>query len=218
MFAVGGKKYRRGYNCGNYLKNGIKGQNENRKRKRKSEYTDLGCTASHFIAEETLDQYVKTFIARVKEKLSEALAGLDVEKSIESANADRMTIRDLEKEKEGIEAQLDILAEQRIEQIAKKPNRKEQIARRYDELEEKLEAQIENIDLRITYLSDQSAKKKELKQSYEEVIKRFDELLQKPSFLKTDLNTIIREITVDDDKVVTIQLYSDITELFALAE
>ena len=218
MFAVGGKKYRRGYNCGNYLKNGIKGQNENRKQKRKSEYTDLGCTASHFIAEETLDQYVKTFIARVKEKLSEALAGLDVEKSLQSAQADRESIFDLRKNIADLKEEIKENEKQRTRQIIKDRSREHDINEMFDEMNQELRNSIKILEMRITYLSEQSAKKKELKQSYEEVIKRFDELLRKPSFLKTDLNTIIREITVDDDKVVTIQLYSDITELFALAE
>ena len=85
-------------------------------------------------------------------------------------------------------------------------------------MKQEIRDEIYALEMRIAYLSDQSAKKKEIKQSYEEVIKKFDELLEKVSFVKTDLNTIIKEITVDEDKVVTIQLYSDITELFALAE
>ena len=107
---------------------------------------------------------------------------------------------------------------QRTRQIIKDRSREHDINEMFDEMNQELRNSIKILEMRITYLSEQSAKKKELKQSYEEVIKRFDELLRKPSFLKTDLNTIIREITVDDDKVVTIQLYSDITELFALAE
>ena len=218
MFAVGGKTYRRGYSCGNYLKNGIKGQNENRKRKRKLEYTELGCTASHYIAEETLDQYVKTFIAKVKDKLSEALAGLDVEKSIQSAQADRESIFELRKQVDELKTEMKMNERQRIRQIAKDESREHEINEIFDEMKQEIGDEIYALEMRIAYLSDQSAKKKEIKQSYEEVIKKFDELLEKVSFVKTDLNTIIKEITVDEDKVVTIQLYSDITELFALAE
>ena len=218
MFAVGGKTYRRGYSCGNYLKNGIKGQNENRKRKRKLEYTELGCTASHYIAEETLDQYVKTFIAKVKDKLSEALAGLDVEKSIQSAQADRESIFELRKQVDELKTEMKMNERQRIRQIAKDESREHEINEIFDEMKQEIRDEIYALEMRIAYLSDQSAKKKEIKQSYEEVIKKFDELLEKVSFVKTDLNTIIKEITVDEDKVVTIQLYSDITELFALAE
>ncbi len=218
MFAVGGTKYRRGYNCGNYLKNGIKGQNENRKRKRKSDYTDLGCTASHYIAEEVLDDCVKTYITKVRDRLSKTLAELDVEKSQQAAQADRESVYQLQQEITELRNEISQYERQRVRQIARDEAHEQEINQRFDTLVDEVQAEIHKLELKVAYLSEQSAKKKELKQSYEEVILQFGKLLKKDGFEKTDLNTIIEEISVDDEKVVVIKLYSDITELFDLAQ
>lgn len=220
MFAVGGAnyKYRAGYNCGNYLRNGIRGKNSHRQKKRKIAYSELGCTGSHYIAEETLNKYVKNFIRRVKESLSYALANLDMEKSEQAAENDRMTVHGLRQKQDELKAEIKVNERQRIRQIAKEEAREKEINGLFDEINEELREEIETLELKIVSLSEQSAKKKELKESYEEVIGKFDELLAKESFVKTDLHSIIKEITVDADRVVTLHLYSDITELFELAK
>ena len=125
---------------------------------------------------------------------------------------------ELRKQVDELKNEIKINERQRIRQITKDESREQEINEIFDEMNDQIREEIRALEMKIAYFSEQSAKKKELKQSYEEVIKKFDELLQKTSFIKSDLNTIIREITVDDDKVVTIQLYSDITELFSLAE
>lgn len=218
MYAVGGKKYPRGYNCGNYLKNGIRDYNSPHRKRRKAEYSGLGCNASHYIAEATLNADVKELLAKVRDNLSETLAGLDVEKSQQAAQADQLTVKDLKEQAEELRAEIKINEQQRVRQIVRNEAREAEINEMFDEMNEVLYEQIRALELKITYLSEQSYKKKELKQSYEEVIAKFDNLQQKEQFTKTDLDTIIRQITVDSDKMITIELFSDIKELFELAQ
>lgn len=215
MFAVGGVTYRAGYNCGNYLKNGIIGHNDHRK-KRKIGYFNLGCTGSHYIAEEDLDKFVRIYIYKLKDKLADSLAGLDVKKSQMAAEKDKMTIQDLTEKISDLNLELKANEKQRVRQIVKDEVRESEINALFDEMNEEIYNEIDNLKVKIEFLSAQSSKKKELKQSYQDVIDQFDDLLRKISFTKSDLRPIIREMTVDSDKVVTIQLYSDITELFEL--
>lgn len=215
MFAVGGKQYRAGYNCGNYLRNGIRGKGTKR---RKIEYSELGCTGSHYIAEEDLDKLVKIYIRKVKERLTDSLATLDITKSEQAAEKDRISSETLSAQKEALKNEIKANEKQRIRQLLKDESRETEINRIFDELNDEVQQQIDALELKIAFLSEKSTKRKELKDSYQETIRRFDALLEKTSFEKTDLHPIIREITVDADKIVTIQLFSDITDLFELTE
>ena len=58
-----------------------------------------------------------------------------------------------------------------IRQIAKDESREHEINEIFDEMKQEIRDEIYALEMRIAYLSDQSAKKKEIKQSYEEVIK-----------------------------------------------
>jgi len=217
MYSVGGgsTSYRPGYNCSSYMSHGIKNQQKSDRRKLK--YSNLGCTGSHYVAEEDLDKLVKHYISKVKDNLSSTLASLDVVKSEQAALRDREQVAVLEDKKAQLKEEIKINERQRIRQIAKDESRENEINQIFDELNEELQQEIESLEIKISFLSDQASRKKELKESYEEVISKFDTLLKKKSFEKTDLHPIIKEITVDQDKVVTIHLYSDITELFELA-
>ena len=217
MFAVGGAgyKYRAGYNCGNYLKNGIQGKS-NRSKQRKVAYSDLGCTGSHYIAEEDLDKYVKTYIRKVKDSLADSLAALDLKKSEQAIAKDEATIEELHKRVEELQSELKVNERQRIRQIQKDESKEAEINELFDSLGDEILYELRVTEEKIAILGEKSAKRKELESAYEEVIGRFDDLLAKPSFTKLDLRPIIKEITVDQDRVVTIQLYSDITELFEL--
>lgn len=218
MFAVGGDKYgyRAGYNCGNYLRNGIDGKTP-RSKKRKVDYTSLGCNGSHYVAEEDLNRAVKNYIQVVKDNLADALASLDVVKSEKEIEKYKLSAAEYRRKQEELKAEIKANEKQRVRQILKDESREDEVNQLFDELNEDLQKEIEVLEIKIAFLSEQSLKRKELKESYRNIINRFDKLLQKPSFEKTDLNQIIKEISVDSDKIVTIHLFSDITDLFDLA-
>lgn len=220
MFAVGGAgySYRAGYNCGNYLKHGIKSRYKNTSKRRKIEYTNLGCTGSHYIAEEELNKFIKNYFCKVKIRLVDTLATLDVEKSVQAAEEDKLTATQLKEKQNQLRNEIRYNEKQRIRQIMKAENRENEINVLFDELNDELLCEIDALELKIAFLTDQSAKRKEIKESYQAVIDKFDELLMKDSFEKTDLNPIIREMTVDQNRFITVHLYSDITELFDLAK
>lgn len=219
MFAVGGPnyKYRAGYNCGNYLKNGINGGESKRSKQRKIDYNNLGCNGSHYIAEEELDKLVKNYIRKVKISLTDTLAKMDIAKSKLTAEKYSLSAKKLKDKQDELKAEIKLNERQRVRQILKDESKEEEINKIFDDLNEDIAQEIEALENKIAFLSEQSSKRKEIKESYQEIISRFDALLEKESFEKTDLNRIIKEITVDSDRVVTIRLYSDITDLFDIA-
>lgn len=214
MFAVGGKRYRRGYNCGRYLRHGISKTPDETSTRRKVNYTALGCTGSHFIAEETLNNYVKNYIIVVKDKLAKSLAELDVEKSKASAKQDEARLLDLQSEMDDLKAEIRINERQRSRQIAKDESKEAEINQLFDEMNDQIRSEINAIERKIIYYSDQVELKKELRSTFESVIEKFNALIEKQSYTKSDINGIIEKIVVDSDKTVTIYLHSDITDLF----
>ena len=63
------------------------------------------------------------------------------------------------------------------------------------------------------YLSNQAQKKAEMKKNIKSIITIFDQILKKENFTKQDISLIIEKIFMDSDKILTIQLKSDISEL-----
>ncbi len=198
MFSISQPNRPPAYICGTYHKRGLK-----------------GCT-SHHIHEAVLDRAIKDYITAVREHLKDALIHLDMEKSQKQAEKTKETVGGLEKKLVEIKAQLKETNKQRIRQITLKPENEETINETFDEIIKDFEDDRKHMEEKIKYLSDEAGKKAELKESIAKVLDTFDYLLEKEKFTKEDIGFIVEKITVDQEKVVTVELKSDIDELFEM--
>ena len=198
MFAVSNPKRPVGYTCGTYHRRGLK-----------------GCT-SHHVHESAIDGSVRSYITSVRDNLKDALINLDVEKSRKQAEEAAKTAKELEKRTDGLKLQLIESSKQRLRQIVAAPENEDIVNGTFDALEKEYHLEIKRLAMQIGYLSSQAEKKSEIRKNITGVLLTFNKLISKEHFAKQDIALIIKRITVNRDKVLTVELKSDISDLFAI--
>lgn len=200
MFSISNPKRPNAYFCGSYHRRGLK-----------------ACT-SHHIHESKLNEAVKNYIRAVKENLQDKLININLDSSKEQVEKNKMRIVNLQNFISDKKSELAISMQQRIKQIAKNPENEESLDETFDIVDNGLRKEIENAELEIEFLTDESEKRKEIKNNIDTVLDTFNHLLSKERFTEKDIELIIDRITVDEDKTITIFLKSSITDLIDLVD
>ena len=199
MFATTASYRESGYTCSNYHKHGLK-----------------ACT-SHHIHEKTIDDSIRSYIISVRDNLKDALINLDMEKSKQQAEANNRSAKEFENKLREIKQQLKQSTKQRLQQIIRNPENEKLLNETFDELENEFLLEIKQLERQIDYLSTEAEKKSEIKKNINNVLSTFDSLLSKKHFSKEDILLILERISVNNDKILTIELKSDISELIAMS-
>lgn len=200
MFSISNPKRPNAYFCGSYHRRGLK-----------------ACT-SHHIHESKLNEAVKNYIRAVKENLQDKLININLDSSKEQVERNKMRIVNLQNFIADKKSELATSMQQRIKQITKNPENEELIDETFDTVDNGLRKEIENAELEIEFLSDESEKRREIKNNIDTVLDTFNHLLSKERFTEKDIELIIDRITVDEDKTITIFLKSSITDLIDLVD
>ena len=196
MFSISQPKRPAAYVCGLYHKRGLK-----------------GCT-SHHIREATLDASVKSYILSARDSLKNALININQEKNIDTIEKNKTSIHYYNNKINDIKTQLKEATRQRIKQITLHPENEAIISETFDSLENEYRTEIIQLEEKIRFLKNESAKKAELRGNINKVLATFDMILKKPKFTKEDITLIINRITVDSNRIITIELKSTINEIF----
>lgn len=197
MFSISNPNRPAGYICSSYHKHGLN-----------------GCT-SHHIHEESIAKNIKLYISIIRNNLQDAILYIDVKKSKAQADEATYAIKNIQQKIEQIKLELKESSKQRLKQLVKNPDNEEIINENFDELEQDYLSEINGLEGRCRYLSTEAQKKSEMKKNINSVLNVFDALLAKDNFSKQDIALIIERINVDNDKIITIELKSDIAELFS---
>lgn len=200
MFSISNPKRPNAYICGAYHRRGL-----------------AGCT-SHHIHESKLDDAVKNYIRAVKENLKDKLNNINLDNSKEQVEKNKIRIAYLNNFISEKKSELSLSMQQRIKQIAKNPDDEESIEETFDSVDKAIRFDIKNAENEIEYLSEESEKRREIKNNIDTVIKTFNHLLTKEHFTEKDIELIIERITVDEDKTITVFLKSSITDLIDFVE
>lgn len=200
MFSISNPKRPNAYFCGSYHRRGLK-----------------ACT-SHHIHESKLNEAVKNYIRAVKENLQDKLININLDSSKEQVERNKIRIVNLQNFITDKKSELATSMQQRIKQITKNPENEELIDETFDTVDNGLRKEIENAELEIEFLSDESEKRREIKNNIDTVLDTFNHLLSKERFTEKDIELIIDRITVDEDKTITIFLKSSITDLIDLVD
>lgn len=198
MFAVSSPNRPAGYVCGTYHRRGL-----------------AGCT-SHHIRESAIDESVRSYIASVRDSLSDALLDLDVEKSRRQAEEASNAARQLSARLAAVKLELKESNRQRVRQLAVRPENETILEETFNKLDEDYLAEIRRLTGQLDRLSGEAGRKTALRQSIGAVLDTFNRLLGKDHFTKQDIGLIIDRITVSRDKTLTVELKSDIGELFSV--
>ncbi|MEQ2455757.1 stage V sporulation T C-terminal domain-containing protein [Flavonifractor hominis] len=193
MFAMSRRDLKSAYTCGTYHRRGR-----------------AGCT-SHHIRADKLDELLKSYVRKVMDhsmdmlqRLNEDLAHEQEDMAETEQSADHLAevLADLQEE-------LKVTKRQRIRDLMKHPDQDEILEQTYDELEGELQKKIEGISHQIDMLSDKRNTIIQVNRAARTAMEVFGDILSKDRLERNDLELIIRQIKVYEDRL-EIQLQADI--------
>ena len=196
MFSLSRSDLKSAYTCGTYHRRGLK-----------------GCT-SHHIRADKLDELLKAYVRQVMdhsadmlERLNEDLAREQEDVAETEQSADRLAevLSDLQEE-------LKVTKRQRIRDLMKHPDQEDILEQTYDELEGDLQKRIEGIGHQIELLSDKRNTIIRVNRAARTAMEVFRDILNKERLERRDLELIIRQIKVYEDRL-EIQLQADVDSI-----
>lgn len=196
MFPMSRKDLKDAYRCGAYHQRGLK-----------------GCT-SHHIRVDVLDNTLRNYLIKVKETSGDMIA--KIRKSIEGENEaiknNQETIDLLEKRLCDAHEEKKMYIRQCTRELMRHPEREDTIQETYDELIAECEARIDGINNQILLTHDKRNTIIKTNRTAKAALDIFDEVINKSSFTKGDLELIVDRIYVYEDSIV-IKLKADITSI-----
>ena len=196
MFAMSRKDMKPAYTCGTYHRRGRD-----------------GCT-SHHIRVDILDQMLKLYVKKVMDNSAVMLERLnaDLAREQEDVTETEVSADRLAEVLEDLQAELKATKRQRIRDIMKHPENEELLEETYDELEADLHKKIEGISHQIEMLSDKRNTIIKVNRAAKTAMDVFEDILNKESLDRNDLELIIRRIRVYEDHL-EIELKADVDTL-----
>ena len=196
MFAMSRGELRPAYTCGTYHRRGRS-----------------GCT-SHHIRTDKLDELLKSYVRQVMDHSSEMLQRLneDLAHEQEDVAGTEQSADRLAQVLEELQEELKVTKRQRIRDLMKHPDQEEILEQTYDELEEDLQKRIEGIGHQIELLSDKRNTIIRVNRAAKTALEVFGEILCKDRLDRRDLELIIRQIKVYEDRL-EIQLQADVDSI-----
>ena len=196
MFSLSRSDLKSAYTCGTYHRRGLK-----------------GCT-SHHIRADKLDELLKAYVRQVMDHSSEMLQRLneDLAHEQEDVAGTEQSADHLAQVLEELQEELKVTKRQRIRDLMKHPDQEEILEQTYDELEEDLQKRIEGIGHQIDLLSDKRNTIIRVNRAAKTAMEVFGDILSKDRLERRDLELIIRQIKVYEDRL-EIQLQADVDSI-----
>ena len=196
MFAMSRSDLRSAYTCGTYHRRGRS-----------------GCT-SHHIRADKLDELLKRYVQQVMDHSKDMLQRLneDLAHEQEDVAGTEQSADHLAQVLEELQEELKVTKRQRIRDLMKHPDQEELLEQTYDELEEDLQKRIEGIGHQIELLSDKRNTIIRVNRAAKTALEVFGDILRKDRLERRDLELIIRQIKVYEDRL-EIQLQADVDSI-----
>ena len=196
MFAMSRSDLKSAYTCGTYHRRGR-----------------AGCT-SHHIRTDKLDELLKSYVRQVMDHSSEMLQRLneDLAHEQEDVAGTEQSADRLAQVLEELQEELKVTKRQRIRDLMKHPDQEELLEQTYNELEEDLQKRIEGIGHQIELLSDKRNTIIRVNRAAKTALEVFGEILCMDRLDRRDLELIIRQIKVYEDRL-EIQLQADVDSI-----
>ena len=185
MFSMSRSDLKPAYTCGTYHRRGL-----------------AGCT-SHHIRVDKLDELLKKYVRKVKECSAEMLAKLNEDLRREESNVveTEQSADHLAEILEDLREELKATKRQRIRDILKHPNQESLLEETYDELESDLQKRMEGLTHQIDLLSDKRNTIIQVNRAAKTAMDVFDDILNKEKLERNDLELLVDEIRVFEDRL-----------------
>ena len=185
MFSMSRSDLKPAYTCGTYHRRGL-----------------AGCT-SHHIRVDKLDELLKKYVRKVKECSAEMLAKLNEDLRQEESNVveTEQSADHLAEILEDLREELKATKRQRIRDILKHPDQESLLEETYDELESDLQKRMEGLTHQIDLLSDKRNTIIQVNRAAKTAMDVFDDILNKEKLERNDLELLVDEIRVFEDRL-----------------
>ncbi|MFI3254617.1 MAG: stage V sporulation T C-terminal domain-containing protein [Eubacteriales bacterium] len=185
-----------GYRCGTYHKRGLK-----------------GCT-SHHIREDFLDFTVNCYIEKLMTSSKAMLDQLnqDIENEKEDVAETERSAENLSKILEDLQEELKATKRQHIRDVMKKPEQEDELDEMYGEMEDELLSRISGIKHQIELSLDKRNNIIQVNRVVKTALDIFQEILSKDHPDRRDIDFIVEEITVYEDRL-DVKLRADIDSI-----
>jgi len=171
----------------------------------------IACS-SHRVKETFLDEVFKSYISRILFHIE----NIDLKKKLSSDEIKKLNrkIKDTDNELMLAEQSLKNSIKERLRRIAKEPEQAEIINEAFDSAETDIISEINELKKKKNHYQNAAEKKSDYKAAVLRLKDRLEDILTKKQFEKSDLIPLVERITIDENKIITIKLTSNITELF----
>ena len=196
MFSMSRNDFKPAYTCGTYHRRGL-----------------AGCT-SHHIRVDKLDELLKKYVRKVKECSAEMLAKLNEDLRREESNVaeTEQSADHLADILEDLREELKATKRQRIRDILKHPDQESLLEETYEELESDLQKRIEGLTHQIDLLSDKRNTMIQVNRAAKTAMDVFDDILNKTKLERSDLELLVDEIRVFEDRL-EVKLQPDVDSI-----
>ncbi len=196
MFSMSRADLPPAYRCGTYHRRGIK-----------------GCT-SHHTRVDMLDGLLKSYIRKVRDNSETMLERLQqsIDKERTETSSSKTLIEVLEKQIEDTKNEIKLLTRQHVKDVAKYPEREDLLEDIYQEQLDELTLRIEGFRNQIQLATDKHNAIVSINRTAKTVMEVFDNILNKNSLTKIDVDFIVDRITVYTDHI-DIKLKPDIDSI-----
>lgn len=198
MFSMSRPELAPAYTCGTYHRRGRK-----------------GCT-SHHTRCDILDMVIKTYIRTIRDNSYGMLEQIDemLKKEKYEPEQNDNSVEKLQEQLAFAKEELKATMRQKVREILRKPEQEELLEETFGELERELANRIVGIENQIELSADRQEAVTKVKRVAKKAIEIFDDILEKDSLDKSDLDVIIDRIDVFNDRI-DIKLKSDIDSILA---
>ena len=199
MFSISNPNRDPAYTCGSYHRRGLK-----------------ACT-SHYIKCETLDFALKEYIRLIRDNAAELIKQLDEalkEEKVETGET-KNTVELLRQRIDDTKSEMKLLARQKVREISRNPDNEALYEETYGEMLDELANQIDALENQIKSISEKHSAVVRVNRTAKTAIDIFNDIIEKETLSRSDLEVIIERIAVFEDKV-EITLKSNIDDLLRL--
>lgn len=196
MFSMSRGDIPQAYRCGTYHKRGSK------------------ACSSHHTRVDMLDELLRSFIRQVKDNSETMLEKLQesINRERTETSSSKSVVEVLEQQMEDTRSEIKMLARQHVKDIAKHPEREEILEEIYSEQIDELTLRLEGLRNQMQLAADKHNMIVKVNRTAKTVMNVFDDILNKKTLTKADVDFIIQRITVYEDRI-DIKLRSDIDSL-----
>lgn len=196
MFSMSRGDIPQAYRCGTYHKRGSK------------------ACSSHHTRVDMLDELLRSFIRQVKDNSETMLEKLQesINRERTETSSSKSVVEVLEQQMEDTRSEIKMLARQHVKDIAKHPEREEILEEIYSEQIDELTLRLEGLRNQMQLAADKHNMIVKVNRTAKTVMNVFDDILNKKTLSKADVDFIIQRITVYEDRI-DIKLRSDIDSL-----